>query len=278
MDSFEINKIVGAILGTLILVMGVGFLAEAIYEPIQDRGVGYALPEPEAGAGAVEVVEVVTPLPVLLASASAERGAAVARKCQSCHNFEEGAGSKAGPPLYDIVNAEYAHIADYSYSDVIAERGAAGEIWTYENLNAFLTSPKAFTPGTKMTFAGLRKPEERADMLAYLQTLSGSPVAFPEVVEVPAEAMGEDSMGESADEMMEDDAEMAEDMAEEATEEMMSEAEGAMEEAAHSADTMAEEMTDAVEEMVDPEMDINSAVESGAMALPTDAPAVPAAQ
>ncbi len=189
MDSFELNKIMGAVLGTLMFVMGVGFLAEAIYHPIEDRGPGYALPEPEvADAGAAEEAAPEVPLGVLLASASADRGAAAVRKCQSCHNFGEGEPNKQGPNLYHIVGASEAHLEGFAYSDALLAHKAAGDTWTYENLNAFLTNPKAYAPGTKMSFAGVRSPEERADILAYLQTLSPEPVPFPAAEEAPAEA------------------------------------------------------------------------------------------
>ncbi|CAN7151164.1 c-type cytochrome [Devosia sp. LjRoot3] len=196
MDSFELNKIMGAVLGTLMFVMGVGFLAEAIYHPIEDRGPGYALPEPEvAEAGGGEEAAPEVSLGVLLASASAERGAAAVRKCQSCHNFGEGEPNKQGPNLYHIVGASEAHADGFAYSDALLEHKAAGDIWTYENLNEFLTNPKAYAPGTKMTFAGVRSPEERADILAYLQTLSPEPVPFPAAEAAPAESPAE---GEAA--------------------------------------------------------------------------------
>lgn len=188
MDSFELNKIIGAVLGTLLFVMGVGFMAEAIYHPIEGRGPGYALPEPEvadAGAPVEEVAE--TPLAVLLASASADRGAAAARKCQSCHNFGEGEGNKTGPHLYDVVDRPQGDVGDFAYSDIMMEHHANGEVWSYEHLNAFLTSPKGYMPGTKMNFAGIRTAEERADILAYLQTLSHDPVPFPAPDAAPAE-------------------------------------------------------------------------------------------
>jgi len=190
MDSFELNKIVGAILGTLLLVMGVGFLAEAIYTPISDRGQGYALPEPEGGGHGAEpdvVVEVV-PLGILLASASAENGAKVAKKCASCHNFEQGAGNKTGPVLYDMIGATIGTNSDYAYSGVFGELAAAGETWTYEAMYEFLKSPKAFAPGTKMTFAGLRSGKDRVNLLAYMQTLSANPVPFPVVDETVPDA------------------------------------------------------------------------------------------
>ena len=190
MDSFEFNKIIGAVLGTLLFVMGIGFVAEAIYAPHEDVGPGYALPEPEpvaaadAGAPAVEAV----PLATLLASADATRGQAAVRKCQSCHNFGEGEPSKQGPHLYGVVGRPEGSIADFAYSDGMKEHNAAGEIWTYENLNTFITAPKAYVPGTKMTFAGVKSPTERADILAYLQTLSSDPVPFPAADVAPAAA------------------------------------------------------------------------------------------
>jgi len=181
MDSFELNKIIGAVLGTLLFVMGVGFLAEAIYHPIEGNGPGYNLPEPEvAEAGAPAEEEAETPLAVLLASASADRGASAVRKCQSCHNFGEGEPNKTGPHLFGVVGRPEGGLSDFAYSEGMLEHNANGDVWTYENLNAFITSPKTYVPGTKMTFAGVRSPEERADILAYLQTLSNDPVPFPE--------------------------------------------------------------------------------------------------
>jgi len=187
MDSFELNKIIGAVLGTLLFVMGVGFLAEAIYHPIEGRGPGYALPEPEVAAAGPSEAEPEVPLAVLLASASVDRGAAAVRKCQSCHNFGAGEPNKQGPVLYDIVGASKAHAEGFAYSDILLQQKAEGQVWSYENLNAFLTNPRAYAPGTKMSFAGVRSPEERADILAYLQTLSPSPVPFPEPEAAPAE-------------------------------------------------------------------------------------------
>lgn len=164
MDSFELNKIMGAVLGTLLFVMGAGFVAEAIYQPIEGRGPGYALPEPEAVAGgeAVEAAPEV-PIGVLLASASAERGQASVRKCQSCHNFGEGEPSKQGPHLYGVVGRPEGAIEDFAYSEGIMAHNAAGDIWSYDNINLFLTKPSAYVPGTKMNFAGIRTAEERAE-------------------------------------------------------------------------------------------------------------------
>jgi cytochrome c len=104
----------------------------------------------------------------MIASANVEDGKNVARKCQACHSLEPGGPTKIGPNLAGVVGADIAS-KDYPYSDAL--KGKEGN-WTYENLNAFLTSPREWAPGTKMTFPGLKKPEERAAVIAYLRTLS----------------------------------------------------------------------------------------------------------
>ncbi|OEO29247.1 hypothetical protein VW23_026510 [Devosia insulae DS-56] len=190
MDSFELNKIIGAVLGTLLFVMGVGFLAEAIYHPIEGRGPGLTLAEAEApgehGAGPAEPEAPAVPLGVLLASADATAGQASVRKCSSCHNFEAAGKNGTGPGLYGVVGRLIGSHEGFSYSAGMEEHKAKGDLWTYENLNAFITSPKTFTPGTKMSFAGVKDPAERANILAYLQTLSPSPVPFPTAEAAPA--------------------------------------------------------------------------------------------
>lgn len=183
MDSFELNKIIGAILGTLLFVMGVGFIAEAVYEP-RENGPGLALPEPEGthSEGATEEVAA-TPIGVLLASADPAAGQTAAKKCQSCHNFEQGAGNKTGPELFGVVGRVEGSHEGFAYSPVLLEHAAAGDVWSYENLNHFLTSPKDYAPGTKMNFSGLKNDSERANVIAYLASISPNAPAFP-----PAEA------------------------------------------------------------------------------------------
>jgi cytochrome c len=179
MDSFELNKIIGAILGTLLFVMGAGFLAEAIYEPIEGPGPGYELPEPE-GEGAHGPVEepAMVDVGTLLAAANPAQGQATASsRCASCHNFAEGTGNKQGPELWDVVARTIASHAGFNYSNALAAHSS--DTWTYENLNAFLLAPQAFAPGTKMNFGGLKNDQDRANVLAYLATLSASPVPFP---------------------------------------------------------------------------------------------------
>jgi cytochrome c len=179
MDSFQLNKIMGAILGTLLFVMGVGFLAEAIYAPTSGTGPGYALPEPvETAAGATAAA----PAPrldigTLLASADAKAGEASAKKCQACHDFSEAGVNKTGPDLYNIVGSKVAEVPGFAFSDALKARES--DTWTYQNLDDWLLSPKGWAPGTKMTFAGIKDDKDRANVIAYLATLSHSPVPYP---------------------------------------------------------------------------------------------------
>lgn len=199
MNSFELNKILGAILGTLLFVMGVGFLAEAIYAPTA-HGPGFELPLPEGaeGEGVVAEEEPQVSLGTLLASANVDQGKAVTSKCQACHSFVEGAGNRSGPELYNVVGRQIASFPDFSYSDDLEAHGAAGEAWTYENLAAFLESPKGFAPKTKMTFAGVKNPQELANLLAYLATLSANPVPFPAPEDAAADGAVAEAEAETA--------------------------------------------------------------------------------
>jgi cytochrome c len=178
MDSFELNKIIGAILGTLLFVMGVGFLADGIYAPSSTNGPTYDLPKPAAEtATAATKAPPEVPLATLLASADPKAGESTAKVCQACHNFTEGAGAKIGPDLYDVVGRKIASKAGFAYSEALKK--FADKTWTYEQLNTWLTAPSKMAPGTKMTFAGLPDPGDRANVLAYLRTLSPKPVPFP---------------------------------------------------------------------------------------------------
>jgi cytochrome c len=179
MDSFELNKIIGAILGTLLFVMGVGFLAEAIYEPAHGTGPGYALPSPEGDGTGDTTTTPAGPADIgtLLASADPAAGEAAAKKCGACHDFTDGGPNKTGPNLYDVVERKIASHPGFSYSPALTAK--ASDTWTYENLNQWLISPKAFANGTKMTYAGDKDDKDRANIIAYLSTLSKSPKPFP---------------------------------------------------------------------------------------------------
>lgn len=189
MNSFELNKILGAVLGVLLFVVGMSVLSGMLFEPEPAGVAGYALPLPEgAETQVVEEEPAAEPLPVLLASADVARGEAAVRRCTSCHTFEQGGANGVGPNLYDVVGGSMAHLDDFGYSSALAERAAAGGVWGYEELYAFLENPRGYISGTSMAFAGIRDAQERADIVAYLASITENPPPLPEVAEGGAEA------------------------------------------------------------------------------------------
>ncbi|WP_232628525.1 c-type cytochrome [Methylobacterium sp. Leaf118] len=177
MDSFELNKVAGAVLGALLFAVGSGFVAELIYHPKPAGSAGYALPEPEPKAAAsAAAAPKAEPVAVRLASADADKGKGGTKACAACHSFEKGGPNKVGPDLWDVVEREKAHAAGFEYSAGLKEKGGT---WTYEDLDHFLENPKGYAKGTKMAFAGIGSPTERANVIAYLRTLSDSPKPLP---------------------------------------------------------------------------------------------------
>ena len=174
--SLEGNKIFAAILTAGIVAMGSSVLAGLLYHPHQlEEPVYVVAAAAPAGGGA----EAAAPKPIgeLLAAAKPEAGATVAKKCAACHSFDKASPNKVGPGLWNVVNRPIAAHEGFSYSDALA--GKKDQHWDYDHLNSFLTSPKAYAPGTKMTFAGLPKDTDRADLIAYLRSLSDSPAPLP---------------------------------------------------------------------------------------------------
>jgi cytochrome c len=177
MNSFEFNKIAGAILGTGLLVFGLNELSSGIFGHHAPEKPGFLIEVAEAQeAGGGEAVAAV-PLPALLAKADAAKGASGAKACLACHNVEKGGANKTGPAMWDIVERNMGSAAGFPYSEGLA--GKASEKWTYEALNEFIKAPKAYIKGTKMSFGGIKNDEKRADILAYLATLSDAPKPFP---------------------------------------------------------------------------------------------------
>jgi cytochrome c len=180
--SLETNKVLAAILTAGILASGSGVISRILYHPTVPEENSYVIevPQTETGAGEAAEPEAV-PLPALLAQANPEKGASEAKKCAACHSEEKGGPIKIGPPLWGVVGRDIASVEGFDYSDAL--RSKEGQ-WTYENLFEFIHSPREWAPGTKMTFAGIKKPEDRADLLVYLRTMSDQPVPLPEA---PAE-------------------------------------------------------------------------------------------
>ncbi len=177
MDSFRINKLLGLVLGTLLFLQTI-HIVDAMFIPRKAAKPGsegavkseVAIKEEQPAAAGAQSFD------SLLASASAERGAQVAKQCQVCHNVEEGKGPKVGPNLYGVVDRPVASEPGFNYSGALKAKGGK---WTFAALDKWLTNPRSDVPGTSMTFAGLSREKQRADVIAYLDTLSKNPVPLP---------------------------------------------------------------------------------------------------
>jgi cytochrome c len=178
MDSFELNKILGAILGTCLVLLVTSFTAGAIFAPVIPEKPGFeiAAKEDAHGGGKEAAAAPSEPIEKLLQTASAEKGAAAAKKCAACHTFEKGGPNRVGPNLFGIVERARASEPGFNYSAAMKAKGGK---WTYDDLNKFISNPKGFVPGTAMGFAGIQKDNERADVIVYLHTLADNQVPLP---------------------------------------------------------------------------------------------------
>jgi cytochrome c len=181
-DSFEWNKIAGWVLAAFLVIMGITTATGTIFAPHKPAKPGYDVCannscEAQASAGGAADAAPVYDLGTLLASADAAKGETTFKKCATCHSIDQGGANKTGPNLWNILRRNHASAPGFAYSDGV--KAKAAEAYTYDNLNHWIENPKAAVPGNKMSFAGLRKPEERADLLAYLNKMGSSPVAFP---------------------------------------------------------------------------------------------------
>ncbi|MFC7048832.1 c-type cytochrome [Emcibacter nanhaiensis] len=184
------NKIALAVLVTLLVVIGINNLGEIVFHEEHLEANAYPIEVEMAAAdtGAAVEEEKGPTLAALLATASAADGEKVFKKCKACHTAEEGGKNGTGPNLWGIVGRPKGSHEGFGYSDAMHAKGGN---WTYEDLDHFLTKPKDFVPGTKMAFAGLKKPEDRAELIMFLHTLSNNPLPLPAVEEVADQAAGD---------------------------------------------------------------------------------------
>ena len=174
MSSFELNKVVGAILSVVLVAMVISFIGNALVKPRAHKASDMKIADAAAPAPKKEVK--LEPIGPLLAAASFEKGKAQSAKCKACHDLTSARKNKIGPPLWDILMAKPGAGAGFSYSKVMVGMGGA---WDYETLNGFLANPKRYLRGTKMAFAGVKKAKDRADLIVFLRSLSDAPKPLP---------------------------------------------------------------------------------------------------
>lgn len=180
MDSFELNKIAGAVILAALVFFGLNETSNLVFYKPEPEKPGYevAIADSSAGEQVAEAPkEEVIPIGQLLSTASVEGGEKAFRKCVACHTVAQGDKNKVGPNLWDIVGRQVAVLDEFAYSSALKEKG--GE-WTYEFLDCFLAKPRECVKGTKMVFAGISKVKERADLILYLRSLSDNPKPLPD--------------------------------------------------------------------------------------------------
>jgi cytochrome c len=194
-DSFEFNKIAGAVLAGLVALLGISIVTDMAFMPTKPEQQAYIIEGVEEEvAEAGPAAEAEKPIAFYLASASADKGEAVFKKCAACHNAAAGGANGIGPNLHGILGAPKASRAGFAYSDALS--GMKGQAWGWDEMNAWLKSPKTYAPGNKMSFAGLGKPEERAAVMLWLNQQSNSPLAVPAAPAEDAPAAAEEAPAE----------------------------------------------------------------------------------
>lgn len=178
MDSFELNKIMGALLGCCLVLLSLNIAAGAIFAPVKPAKPGYdiAVPETPAGGAPAGPAEPEKPIAELLASSDVAKGEQSAKKCAACHTFNKGGPNRVGPNLWGVVERPKGTEGGFNYSAALKGKGGN---WSYDDLNKFLANPKGFVQGTNMQFAGINRASERADLINYLHTLSDAPKPLP---------------------------------------------------------------------------------------------------
>lgn len=180
MDSFELNKIIGAVLLVALLVIGIGKVSNLVFKVNKPEKSNYKVEldvETAETKGDEEPVQrEIVDIAALLSTGDLAHGEKVFKKCSACHSIKSGGGNKIGPALYNVVGRKVGVLDDYKYSKALAEYK---KNWSFEELNGFLLKPKDWIKGTKMAYAGLRKEKDRASVILYLNKYSDSPLPLP---------------------------------------------------------------------------------------------------
>ena len=180
MDSFEINKIVAAVLVVALLLIGIGKLSDIIFYVEKPKNPGYKVEVAQVSTGntelSTETTEEKVDIASLMAMGNVESGEKVFKKCAACHSIVKDGKNAIGPALYNVVSRKVGSVSDYKYSKALSEYGKE---WTFEELNGYLIKPAKWIKGTKMAFAGLRKEKDRASVILYLNKNSDNPLPLP---------------------------------------------------------------------------------------------------
>lgn len=178
MESFELNKILGAILGSCLVLLSVHLFADAVFSPAMPAKPGFeiAVQKESPSTAPKQTAAAEAPIATRLASADINVGKSESNICMACHNLQKGGPNEVGPNLWGVVDRPRASHPGYDYSAAMKAKGGK---WTFAELDKFLTHPQGYIPGTKMTFAGFKSPKKRADIIAYLRTLSDQPASLP---------------------------------------------------------------------------------------------------
>ena len=179
MDSFELNKIIAAVLMVALLVIGLGKIADSVFHVKKPENPGYKVEVDNETASTVSqstTAEVKIDIAALMAQGDAESGKKIFKKCAACHSINKGGGNKIGPALYNVVGRKVGGMDGYKYSKALA---TYGKEWNFEELNGFLKKPAKYIKGTKMAYAGLRKETDRASIIKYLNQSGDNPKPLP---------------------------------------------------------------------------------------------------
>ena len=176
MDSFEINKIVAAVLLVFVVFFGIGKISDIVFHVDKPNTSVYKVEATTAKATQVSNTSQSVDISALLAMGDADHGKSVFKKCSACHSIKKGGKNKIGPALYNVIGRNIAALEDYKYSKAFL---AFGNTWTFEEMNSFLIKPQAYIKGTKMAFAGLKKEKDRASVILFMNENSDNPLSLP---------------------------------------------------------------------------------------------------
>ena len=176
MDSFEINKIVAAVLVVFLVVFGIGKISDIVFHVEKPNTSAYKVEFAEVDQTKASLSVQTVDIAALLALGTVEHGQKVFKKCSACHSIKKGGRNNIGPALYNVLGRNMGALEDYKYSKALI---AFGKDWTFDEMNNFLIKPTTYIKGTKMAFAGLKKEKDRASVILYMNANSDSPLDLP---------------------------------------------------------------------------------------------------